>query len=246
MSIDIPWARAELAQFLKLTEFYRQPDPPGVFSISSHLSNRGKQSEIVASAHVVEQILDRVLPRWRTEVPADHNKSVNRWYQHREAAQRADAALQRDAEVRDRRGDDAPQLSAATMHPWVWSGARSLWQSGHFREAVTAASKKVNAETQNKVGRRDASETSLFLSVFSKDDPRPGQPRLRLRPYDGSDTFRSVQREAAAFAEGCFASIRNPNSHEDGLPELPENEALEQLAAFSVLARWVDAASLAT
>ncbi|MFF4509439.1 hypothetical protein [Streptomyces sp. NPDC001401] len=119
MSIDIPWARTELAQFLKLTELYRQPDPPGVVSISSHLSNRGKQSEIVASAQVVEQILDRVLPRWRTKVPADHNKSVNRWYQHREAAQRADAALQRDAEVRDRLGDDAPQLSAAPMHPWV-------------------------------------------------------------------------------------------------------------------------------
>ncbi|MZD10417.1 restriction endonuclease [Streptomyces sp. SID5785] len=214
--------------------------------LSSSLSNRGKQSDIVASAHVVEQILERVLPRWRTEVPTDRAENVNRWCQHREAAQRADAALQRDAEVRSRLGDDAPQLSAATMHPWVWSGACSLWQSGHFREAVTAAAKKVNAETQNKVGRRDAGETALFQSVFSKDDPRPGQPRLRLRADDGSDTFRSVHRGAAAFAEGCFAGIRNPNSHEDGLPELPENEALEQLAAFSVLARWVDAATLAT
>ncbi|MFI1679106.1 TIGR02391 family protein [Streptomyces sp. NPDC020607] len=45
-----------------------------------------------------------------------------------------------------------------------------------------------------------------------------------------------------SFAEGCFAAIRNPSSHEDGLPELPEHEALEQLAAFSGLARWVDAA----
>ncbi|WP_353946483.1 TIGR02391 family protein [Streptomyces sp. HUAS MG91] len=246
MNIDIPWARAELAQFLALTELYRPPDPPGVVNFTSRLSNRGKNSEINASAHVVEQILDRVLPRWRTEVPDDRNKDVNRWYQHRDAAQRADAALQRDAEVRERLGDDAPQLSASTLHPWVWSGARSLWQSGHYREAVTAAARKVNAEAQNKVGRRDASETALFQSVFSKDDPKPGQPRLRLRADDGSDTFRSVQRGAAAFAEGCFAGIRNPNSHEDGLPELPENEALEQLAAFSVLARWVDAATLAT
>lgn len=63
---------------------------------------------------------------------------------------------------------------------------------------------------------------------------------------DGSDTFRSLQRGAATFAEGCCAGIRNPNSHEDGLPELPQHEALEQLAAFSVLARWVDTATLAT
>lgn len=62
---------------------------------------------------------------------------------------------------------------------------------------------------------------------------------------DGSDTFRSVHRGVAAFAEGAFAAIRNPNSHEAGLPELPEHEALEQLAVFSALARWVDTAALA-
>ncbi|MFE9172467.1 TIGR02391 family protein [Streptomyces kebangsaanensis] len=246
MSIDIEWSRGELARFLELTELYRPPDPPGVAIISSSMSNRGEQADIVASAHVVEQILDRVIPNWRADVPSDRNKRVNRWCQHREAAQRADVALQRDAEIRERLGDDAPQLSAATLHPWVWSGARALWQSGHYREAVTAAARKVNAETQNKVGRRDASETALFQSVFSKDTPKPGQPRLRLMDDDGSDTFRSLQRGAAAFAEGCFAGIRNPNSHEDGLPELPEPQALEQLAALSVLARWVDIAKLAT
>lgn len=246
MGIDIGWAREELARFLELTELYHPPDPPGLITLTSHMSNRGAAKDIIASAHVVEQILDRVLPRWRSEVPDDHNKSINRWYQHREAAQRADVVLLRDAEIRERLGDDAPQLSASTMHPWVWDGARALWRSGHFREAVTAAARKVNAETQNKVGRRDASETALFQSVFSKDAPKPGQPRLRLMADDGSDTFRSVHRGAAAFAEGCFAGIRNPNSHEDGLPELPEHQALEQLAAFSVLARWVDTAALAT
>ncbi|WP_327156374.1 TIGR02391 family protein [Streptomyces tubercidicus] len=244
MSIDIGWARAELASFLKLTELYRPPDPQGGAVFTSKLSNRGGAREIAASAQIVEQILDRVLPRWRTEVPDDRNKRVNRWCQHMEAVHRADAVLLRDAEVRERLGDNAPQLSAGAMHPWAWDGARALWRSGHFREAVTAAAKKVNAETQNRVGRRDASETALFQSVFSKDPPRPGQPRLRLMADDNSDTFKSVHRGAMAFAEGCYAGIRNPNSHEDGLPELPEHEALEQLAAFSVLARWVDSATL--
>ncbi|MFF7879722.1 TIGR02391 family protein [Streptomyces sp. NPDC020794] len=246
MSIDIPWARNELAQFLKLTELYRPPDPPGVVDFSNHLANRGSQADIVASAHVVEQILARVLPRWREEVPGTKNRTVNRWYQHREAAQRADAALVRDEEVRERLGDDTPQVSAATMHSWVWEGAQALWRSGHFREAVTAAAKKVNAETQNKIGRRDVSETKLFQSAFSLNAPKADEPRLRLMADDGSDTFRSVHRGAMAFAEGCYAGIRNPNSHEDGLPELPEHEALEQLAAFSVLARWVNTATLLT
>ncbi|MEV6753172.1 TIGR02391 family protein [Streptomyces sp. NPDC051214] len=246
MSIDIPWARAELAKFIELTAMYRPADPPGVLSVSSQLSNRGSPSEIVASAHVVEQILDRVLPRWRSEVSDSRNKTVNRWSQHREAAQRADVALARDAEIRARLGDDAPQLSAGLMHPWVWEGARALWRSGHFREAVTAAARKVNAEAQNKIARRDVGETKLFQRVYSLEAPKPDQPRLRLMPDDGSDTYRSVHRGAMAFAEGCYAGIRNPNSHEDGLPELPENEALEQLAAFSLLARWVDNATLVT
>lgn len=63
---------------------------------------------------------------------------------------------------------------------------------------------------------------------------------------DGGDTFRSVHRGAAAFAEGCYTGIRHPNGHEDGLPELPEHEALEQLAALSVLARWVDTSVVST
>lgn len=132
------------------------------------------------------------------------------------------------------------------MHPWAWEGARPLWQSGHFREAVTAAARKINAEAQNKLGRKDISETNLFKQAFSQDLPKPGQPRLRLRDDDGSDTYRNVHRGAMAFAEGCYAAIRNPNSHEDGLPELPEHEAPEQPAAFSVLARWVDDATVIT
>ncbi|WP_406171139.1 TIGR02391 family protein [Streptomyces sp. NBC_00996] len=236
----------ELARFLELTELYRPPDPPGMTVFSTGKPNRGKPDEIVAGAHVVEQIIDRVLPDWRTEASASGNQRINRWYQHHEAAQRADAALLRDAEIRERLGDAAPRLSAASLHPWVWSAARALWRDGHFREAVTAAARKVNRETQNKVMRRDATETALFQSAFSKDAPKPGQPRLRLMTDDGGDTFRSIQRGAAVFAEGCYAAIRNPNSHEDGLPELPQHEALEQLAAFSVLARWVDTATLAT
>ncbi|MBX7469093.1 TIGR02391 family protein [Streptomyces sp. NPDC001251] len=246
MSIDTPWARAELAKFLALTEL-SYPDPvPGVVFASSRMYTRGLEADIIASAHVVEQILGRVLPRWREEVSAEHNKKINRWCQHREAAQRADAALAQDGEIRRRLGDDGPELRAASMHPWVWDAARSLWDSRHFREAVTAAAKKVNAETQHKVQRRDLAETKLFQRLFSIEPPKVDQPRLRLMADDGSDTFRSLHRGAMAFAEGCYAGLRNPNSHEASLPALPEHEALEQLAAFSVLARWVDTAAVLT
>jgi len=136
-----------------------------------------------------------------------------------------------------------PRLDAKSLHPWVWDGAQSLWRSGHFREAVRAASVMVNAEAQSRLGTRDVSETALFQMAFSADPPTASKPRLRLPEDDGGKTATSVRRGMMAFAEGCYAAIRNPVSH-DPLAELPEHEALEQLAAFSILARWVERAKV--
>lgn len=123
--------------------------------------------------------------------------------------------------------------------------ASSLWRTGHYRSAVTQAAIRINAETQAKVGRRDVAEKTLFENVFSVGEPKTGQPRLRLMDNDGSDTFKSVHWGAATLAEGLYATFRNPNSH-TVQDELPEQEALEQLAAWSLLARLVDGAKLVT
>ncbi|GIG63415.1 hypothetical protein Lfu02_77870 [Longispora fulva] len=241
--MDTDWALTELNNFLRLTELYYPPDPPGMIIMTSHLSNRGEDADILASAQVVEQLFDRVIKDWRHVVPSEDNTQVNRWCQHRETAERVKAVLLRQDEVREKLGDNAPELNAAHLHPWIWDGARSLWQSGHYREAVRAAAVMLNAETQNKAGRRDVSETDLFKQIFTTDDPQPGKPRLRLMVNDGSRTFTSLHRGIMAYAEGCFAAIRNPSSH-TVQDELPEDHGLEQLAAFSVLARWVDTATV--
>lgn len=83
---------------------------------------KGDRDELIAAAQVIEQILDRVLPKWRQTVPAD--KSVRWQQQHREAAQRAIVQLERKAEVREKLGDNSPQLDAARMHPWAWERRR--------------------------------------------------------------------------------------------------------------------------
>ncbi|MEV7270753.1 hypothetical protein ACIQIG_08325 [Streptomyces bacillaris] len=59
MNIDIDWARGELANFLGLTDLR----PTGTLMSTIRKANHGTDSQIVASAQVVEQILDRVLPR---------------------------------------------------------------------------------------------------------------------------------------------------------------------------------------
>lgn len=218
----------------------RYPDRvPGFVDLTGRKITAAPDEDITKQSHVVERILDQTINDWRS---LDAGKA-NRWVRHRTAALRAREALVRDQEIRENLGENAPELSAAKLHPWVWGGAKSLWQSGHHREAVEGASKKLNAETQKKVGRRDISETDLFKQAFSTDAPAPGKARLRRRPNDGSRTFESIQRGAMSFAEGIFAGIRNPFSHEAD-QELSEQETLEYLAALSVLARWVDKAEV--
>lgn len=200
----------------------------------------GSEDEIAAQQVVVERIWTRMIGP-RPVVPVSGSDPLR---PDRDWTIRCIETIKREDEIRENLGEDAPDLSAGSMHGWVWEGARSLWRSGHFAEAVEAAAKKVNAETQNKVGRRDVSETDLFNQAFSDDVPQAGKPRLRLGDDDDGKTSRSTRRGIRAFAEGCFAAIRNPAAH-DGA-ELEEAVALERLAALSMLARWVDASELRT
>lgn len=241
--LNTDWALEELDRFITQTVMTNNSfSANGIVSISNKSSTAASDADVAKQAQIVEQILDRVLPRWRTEIELS---KINRWTRHREAAIRAREEIVRREEMRTNLGDDAPEISAADLHPWVWSGARSLWQSGHFRSAVEDAAKKVNAETQNKLGRRDLSETKLFQEAFSEKPAEAGKPRLRRMQPDGSDTYKSVQRGAMALAEGIYAGIRNPFNHES--PEdIDEQTALEYLAALSVLARWVDGSTVET
>jgi len=239
--LNTEWALAELDRFIQQTVLTNNSRSGGGMTVITHSSNTAAPgAEVIKQAQVVEKILDRVLPQWRTEIEL---KKSNRWTRHREAAIRAGEELLRREEVRTNLGDDAPEISASSLHPWIWSGAASLWQSGHYRSAVEDAVKKVNAETQNKVGRRDLSETKLFQEAFTDKPAEARKARLRRMTPDGSDTYKSVQRGAMALAEGVFAGIRNPLSHEAD-QELDEQIALEYLAALSVLARWVDESSV--
>lgn len=232
--LNTEWAVEQLDKFITMTVM-RNGSGNGFITTADYTSS--PEADVAKQAQIVEKVLARVTPNWRDEITG--KMANNRWAKHREASLRAREELVRADEIRQNLGDDAPEISVADLHPWIWSGARSLWQSGHFVQAVRDAVTKLNAETQNKVGRRDISETDLFKQSFSLDEAKAGKSRLRRMPPEDSDTYRSVQRGAMAFAEGVFAGIRNPLSHETD-QELTEQVALEYLAALSVLARWVD------
>ncbi|WP_097966321.1 TIGR02391 family protein [Streptomyces sp. or20] len=238
--INREWAISKLSDYIEVASITFVPDGPGTIGFWSFELDKPRP-QVQAATQIIEQVLDRVLPGWRT---AEWKKPERQpFWREREAAHRAIAQLEAEQELADNLGSGAPQLDASTLHPWVWGSVQGLWGSGHYRQAVGVASVAVNAQSQAKLGRKDLSESKLLGDAFSTRDPEAGKPRLRLAPDDGSETWRSRHDGAAAFARGVYAAIRNPIAHEAG-DELEENEALEQLAAFSVLARWIDSATV--
>jgi uncharacterized protein (TIGR02391 family) len=133
---------------------------------------------------------------------------------------------------------DAPSLLADRFHPWVWDAARTFWESAHYRAAVHAAATSINAHLQDKLGRRDLADAKLVQEAFSDKAPEAGKPRLRI-PGDQTDPgVQTRQRGALQLGQGAYFAFRNPAAHETG--DLAEQDALEQLATFSVLARLID------
>ena len=187
----------------------------GVASITDELSTAAAETAVARQGQAVEKIFDRVIRSWCSEIELH---KWNRSTRHREAA--------------------------SQLHPWVWSDPRSRWQSGRYR-SVDDVAKKLNAQTQNKVDRRDVCETDLFKQPFGLNAAVVGHIRFRLRTPDGSDTYKSARRGAMALADGNYTGIRNPFNHEDP-KDNDEQIGLEYLAVLSVLARWVDDAEVET
>jgi hypothetical protein len=134
------------------------------------------------------------------------------------------------------------------MHPWVWEAARPLWEIQQFRQALLAAATAINAQVQAKVGRRDISDDKLIQECFSEKKPEPGKPRLRVSGDQTDPTVQSRQLGTLHMALGCIKTIRNPAAHlaAHDAGELGEQEALEQLATLSTLARFLDECEVLT
>ena len=148
-------------------------------------------------------------------------------------------------------GPSGPALAADGLHRWVWHAAVDLWAVGAFKPAVNAAASAVEELTQDKLKRGDLGGAPLYTEAFKvgKVGEDPGGRRLRFPHLDEltedgkrNQSWTSAHQGAMDFGRGCAEGIRNMNAH--GTTELPEQEALEYLAALSVLARWVDTAQV--
>lgn len=146
--------------------------------------------------------------------------------------------LRRGAQTRAKLGSNAPTMAADSLHSLVWESASGRWASGHYADAVQRAASSLNEQVQFRVGRRDISDSQLMKEAFSLSAPEPGKSRLRWAGNDADQTVKSMRVGILQFAQGAFSAIRNPATH--STDDMERQEALEQLAALSILARWIE------
>jgi hypothetical protein len=231
--MDVDWAVNQLREYLRLTERVRLPE-------AEQTPNRktrqfGTADEVRDARHVVFAIADAV-----------YDEPTR--YMDRDRVHRLIWELEHGDEVRDRLGiEPAPAFTADTLHPWVWSAAQPHWISGNVDAAVWAAAVNVNSRLQGKLARHDLGEVKLLNDAFSVDPPKPGHPRLRLVDDSNPDLFRDVHTGAAALGRGLYSAVRNPLNHVVAdVHQIGDGEAMEALAGFSLLSRWIDRAEVVT
>ncbi|MGW3620101.1 TIGR02391 family protein [Micromonospora arida] len=247
MPINYQWVLQEWNHFLDMTERVKTGE--------AHPTRNGEVRHVYsfrAPDHLVERqlslarvCLERTFgDHWEWNGHGSLAVQVKRM---RQEIQAAIPLVQRREEIEANLSQDAPgpQIAADDLHHWVWSAARPHWESGNDRAAIHAAAVNINSRLRKKLGRFDVSESKAVREAFSLEDPQPGRPRLRLCPPDDPDHFKSVHVGAVNFGCGLFAGVRNPVAHlTDEDHDLSEQEALECLAAFSLLARWIDRAEV--
>ncbi|MES9519759.1 TIGR02391 family protein [Streptomyces capoamus] len=138
-----------------------------------------------------------------------------------------------------------PALAADTLHPWVWEPAAPLWAAEAYQDAVLAAARTVNRRLQQKLGRHDVGETDLCMQTFDMKEPVDGKPRLRFTGDRSTPSWRARQDGAKYTSAGAFLAIRNLAAHEDKV-NWSQQEALEYLATFSLVARWIEECTVET
>jgi hypothetical protein len=174
----------------------------------------------------------------------EHSELVGHWFkQARKAIIQAISILANREELARITGPVGPRLQASELHPAIWGAAATLWDNGHFRQAVQTAASALEGLVQAIAGPGVSGENLAIL--FSLSDPTAGSPRLRIRNVDPSSrTWKSAHDGAAALVRGAFLGVRNLTSH-PGWPEPNASEAPEMLAVLSYVAHRIDRCDIA-
>lgn len=152
-------------------------------------------------------------------------------------------ALIRDAEAAE--GNAIPVFSPANLHRIIWQAAAPQWTIHEYRIAISEAATALTNYWREKLHRMDVDGTQFWQQSLSPTPPTLGNPKIVWPGDDRDKTKKSMKNGLPALATslkdlaaGMALTSRNVSAHAQRL--LTEQEAMEQLAAYSFLARLLD------
>jgi hypothetical protein len=161
---DAEWVITAMEEFVHATDQadYRNTPDSAVVRLGTH--RQELDSKVAESAHLAEQMPDRVLPEWRTSdgrpAKVRHKARSNHL---RDRAGAGIPALKHEQEMRPKLGNDAPQISAAKLQLWVRRGAMASAErtyAGNYNPFTH--------EDPSDVGEQIALEHLAALSVLAR------------------------------------------------------------------------------
>jgi uncharacterized protein (TIGR02391 family) len=130
---------------------------------------------------------------------------------------------------------DPHPFEARNIHPDLPRKVRSLFDDGHWEQAVFEAFKYIEKEVKRISGLRGKTGYALMMDAFNE-----ANAKVRLNGL-ATESEIDEQRGYRAIFAGASAGIRNPRGHEVDIGDTPD-EALDYLALASLLLRRLDAA----
>ena len=201
--------------------------------------NPRKTREPIATAKQMVPVVRQILLRLDPQLAEFRLGGWAGWDAAIDAAHEGIGVMRANREVEARMGPSLPVAGPGQWHPTVLGASRSLMEGDHFHQAVSQAAEQVVQSVRSRTGRQDlAGGTDVWRQAFSGEPPAPGKPRLRW-PGDPADRDVKTMNEGLRhLAEGLQLTVRNPSAHPK--TEMNRQEALERLAALSLLANLVE------
>lgn len=136
-----------------------------------------------------------------------------------------------------------PRLRADELHAVVWDAGRKLWADGHMGSPLQSAGQAVEEHIAIAASEGNLRGSRLVNAYLAPGVATPASPRLR-RPTTSLSAETITNRKEGLFGLGkaVVQGVRNIVSH--GSHGVNEQEALESLAAMSLLCRWIDDCTL--